>query len=73
MYAEATIGNATILNQVIGYEQAAKVAKDAMTTGRTMIESAKAVGGLSDDDARAIFDPAKLTSPGILDKLRTKA
>ena len=51
-YADATIGLATILNPVVGYEAAAKVAKDAMATGRSMVESAKATGVLSAEDAK---------------------
>jgi aspartate ammonia-lyase len=68
MYAESTIGLATILNPVVGYEAAAKVAKDAMASGRSMVEAARATGVLSADEAARVFDPATMTEPGILDR-----
>jgi aspartate ammonia-lyase len=35
-YAESTVGVATILNPVIGYEKAAEVAKESVRTGKSI-------------------------------------
>ncbi len=68
-YAESTIGLATILNPVVGYEKAAKVAKDATASGRSMVESAVHLGVLTTEQAEKVFDPAKMTEPGVLKSL----
>jgi fumarate hydratase class II len=55
---------ATALAPVIGYDEAAKLAKDALTTGRTIRELALEHGI---DRARVdeLLDPARMTDPGL--------
>jgi fumarate hydratase, class II len=55
---------ATALAPLIGYDEAAKLAKDAFTTGRTIRELALERGI---DKARVdeLLDPARMTEPGV--------
>ena len=55
---------ATALAPVIGYDAAAKLAKEALRTGRTIRELALEQG-LSASDLDTILDPAKMTEPGL--------
>ncbi len=63
---EHSIGIVTATNPYIGYEAAAKVAKEALRTGksvRTLLEEKNLLPGENLDD---ILDPFKMTKPGIL-------
>lgn len=64
-YAEGSMGLATALNVYIGYANAAKVAKEAMRTGKTLIEVVRELGILSDEQIAKIMDPIAMTEPGI--------
>jgi fumarate hydratase class II len=55
---------ATAFAPVIGYDEAAKMAKEALRSGRTIRELARE-RGFSDADLDRIMDPAKLTEPGL--------
>ena len=55
---------ATALAPVIGYDEAAKLAKDALRTGRTIRDLA-AERGIAPDRLDAILDPARMTEPGL--------
>ena len=55
---------ATALAPEIGYDEAAKLAKEAFKTARTIRELARE-RGFSDADLDRILDPAKLTEPGL--------
>jgi fumarate hydratase class II len=55
----------TALNPVIGYEQAAKIAKRAYAEGRAVLDVALEDSGLSEKDLRRLLDPASLTKGGI--------
>ena len=55
---------ATAFAPVIGYDEAAKMAKEALKSGRTIRELAREKG-FSDTDLDRIMDPAKLTEPGL--------
>ncbi|HEX6547672.1 MAG TPA: class II fumarate hydratase [Candidatus Dormibacteraeota bacterium] len=55
---------ATALAPAIGYDEAAKLAKEALETGRTIRELAREKG-FSEEDLDRILDPAKLTQPGL--------
>jgi fumarate hydratase class II len=55
----------TALNAVIGYEQGAKIAKQAYAQGRPVIDVAKEFTDLSEDDLKRLLDPAELTKGGI--------
>ena len=62
-YFEASVGMATVLNPLIGYEAAAKVAQESARTGETIVDVVRRQGLLSDEDLTRIFDPASLTEP----------
>lgn len=64
-YAEATLGLATALNVYIGYKGAAAVAKEAMNSGKTIIQVVREKQLLSEADIKKIMDPIKMTEPGI--------
>jgi fumarate hydratase class II len=55
----------TSLAPVIGYDAAAKIAKDAAKTGRTIREVAREQTTLSEADLDRILDPASMTKPGL--------
>ncbi len=60
-YAENTLAMATALNPVIGYASAADVSKEAYKTGRTARQISVERGILSEENARRILDPSRLT------------
>ncbi|MEX2246115.1 MAG: aspartate ammonia-lyase [Dehalococcoidia bacterium] len=62
-YFESTVGMATVLNPLIGYEEAAKVAQESADTGETIIEVVRRRGLLDEDQIARLFDPATLTEP----------
>jgi fumarate hydratase class II len=55
---------ATALAPVIGYDEAAKLAKEAFATGRTIRELA-AERGIAADRLDELLDPARMTEPGL--------
>jgi len=55
----------TALNPVIGYDLAAKIAKQAYADGRRVKDVAAEMTELSEDDLDRILDPASLADPGI--------
>ncbi|MGH7903052.1 MAG: class II fumarate hydratase [Candidatus Dormibacteraceae bacterium] len=55
---------ATALAPLIGYDEAAKLAKEALRTGRTIRELARE-RGLAEADLARILDPARMTDPGL--------
>ena len=55
---------ATALAPVIGYDDAAKLAKEALRTGRTIRELALERGWTPDELDR-LLDPAAMTEPGL--------
>lgn len=61
--AERTLGLATILNPVIGYEAAARIAKESLASGRSIRDLVVEKGILSKAGADKILDPYKMTSP----------
>jgi len=54
----------TALNPLIGYDQAASVAKEAFTTGRTLREVVLARGLLDAETLERALDPMAMTRPG---------
>ncbi len=62
--AERSPGLATILNQVIGYEAAARIAKEALASGKSVREIVVEKGVLSKEESGRILDPNKMTRPG---------
>jgi fumarate hydratase, class II len=55
---------ATALAPVIGYDEAAKLAKEALKSGRTIRELALE-RGLAPDELDRLLDPASMTEPGL--------
>jgi fumarate hydratase class II len=55
----------TALNAVIGYEKGAEIAKRAYAEGRPLIEVARELTDLPEDELRRLLDPAALTEGGI--------
>ena len=53
----------TALNPVIGYEKAAKIAKEAFASGRPVIDVAEEQSDLSRDELEKLLDPKTLTRP----------
>jgi len=56
----------TALNAVIGYEQGAAIAKKAYADGRPLIEVAREMTDLSEEQLRDLLDPARLTRGGVV-------
>jgi len=61
--AERTLGLATILNPVIGYEAAARIAKEALASGKPVRDLVVEKGILSKREADEILNPYQMTSP----------
>jgi fumarate hydratase class II len=55
----------TALNPIIGYEAAATIAKRAYAEGRSVLDVAKEMSGLPEDQLRKLLDPALLAKGGI--------
>ncbi|AGY91845.1 hypothetical protein SPICUR_04310 [Spiribacter curvatus] len=66
---EAALGRnpilVTALNTEIGYELGAKIAKRAYAEGRPLMELAREMTDLSDDELTRLLDPKTLTAGGI--------
>ena len=62
-YLEASVSLATALNPYIGYAKAAEIAKEAVATGRSIIEVAREKKLLSEQQISEILDPAAMTEP----------
>ncbi len=63
-YAERTVSLATALAPRLGYARAAEIVKASVRTGKSIVELAATLGGLSPAEARRILDARKLTTPG---------
>src|SRR5512132_1299939 len=63
-YAERTVSLATALAPRIGYARAAEIVKASVATGRSIVDLAVEMGGLSEAEARRVLDATKLTRPG---------
>jgi len=62
-YVQATVSLATALNPYIGYAKAADIAKEAVASGRSIIEIAREKKLLSEKEIKEILDPARMTEP----------
>ena len=62
-YVQATVSLATALNPYIGYAKAAEIAKEAVATGRSIIEIARDKKLLSEKEITEILDPVRMTEP----------
>jgi aspartate ammonia-lyase len=62
-YVQATVSLATALNPYIGYAKAAEIAKEAVATGRSIIEIAREKKLLGEKEISEILDPVRMTEP----------
>ena len=60
---EKSLSMVTSLNPLIGYEQAAKLAKEAFKTGKTIRQLCEEQKILPDDVLRKALDPWRMTEP----------
>jgi fumarate hydratase class II len=65
---EKSLAMVTSLAPVIGYDAAAKIAKESFTTGKTVREVARAHKVLPEDKLNKILDPWRMTEPGMPQK-----
>ena len=65
---EKSLAMVTALAPVIGYDAAARIAKESFTSGKTVREVAKAHKVLPEDKLKKILDPWHMTKPGIPEK-----
>jgi aspartate ammonia-lyase len=65
-YLEASVSLATALNPYIGYAKAAEIAKEAVASGRSIIEVAREKKLLSEQQIKEILDPVAMTEPRAL-------
>jgi fumarate hydratase class II len=63
-YVEQSLAMCTALAPVIGYDKAAKIAKTAYETGRTVREVATEVSGIDAAKLKKLLDPRSQTEPG---------
>jgi fumarate hydratase class II len=66
-YIEGSISMATALNPLIGYDNAAKIAKKSHATGRTVRELAYEESGLTCEQVDEALHPHRQTEPGTID------
>lgn len=64
-YVEKSVGIITALNPHLGYEVAARLAREAILTGRSVRELCLRDGVLSEEELNEILDPYEMTHPGI--------
>jgi len=62
-FIEQSLAMVTPLAKVIGYDQAAKIAKKAYDSGRTVREVVREAGLLSEEELDRILDPRGMTRP----------
>ena len=65
---EKSLAMVTALAPVIGYDAAARIAKESFTSGKTVREVAKAHKVLPEEKLNKILDPWRMTKPGIPEK-----
>lgn len=64
-YAQKSIGLAAALSPYIGYSQAAGIARQSLSEGKTLIEVVLDKGLLTEKEVRKILNPKKLTEPNL--------
>src|SRR6187455_3263626 len=60
-YIETTIGIVTALNPVLGYEKTTELAKEALQSGKGILELIREKKLLTEDQIKKLMDPAALT------------
>jgi aspartate ammonia-lyase len=61
-YMETTVGIATALNPVVGYEKATELANEAYKSGKGILEIIREKKVLSEAQIKELLDPVKLTN-----------
>ncbi len=64
-FAEGSMGIAAALNPHIGYDNAGDVAKEALKSGRTIVDIVRERQLLTEEELQRVLDPTKMTEPGI--------
>lgn len=64
-YVEKSVGVITALNPHLGYEVVARIAREAILTGRPVRELCLLYNVLTEDELQIILDPYEMTNPGI--------
>ncbi|MCP1144708.1 aspartate ammonia-lyase [Lysinibacillus endophyticus] len=64
-YVEKSVGIITAVNPHIGYELAAQIAKEAISTGQSVRELCLKSGALTEEQLDQILNPYEMTRPGI--------
>ncbi|MFC2158797.1 lyase family protein, partial [Acidobacteriota bacterium] len=67
-YAEDSLGLVTALSPCIGYAHAADLAKEAVISGKSVVDVIREKGILTDEQIKKVLDPEWMTEPGTLDK-----
>jgi len=62
---EQSLAMVTALAPVIGYDEAAGIAKESYETGRTVREIARERNLVPDEELEKILDPRRMTEPGV--------
>ncbi len=64
-YFEKSLGLATVLNVIIGYDKAAEVMKKSLKTGKTVLQVIEEDRILTPEQIKKLFSAEKLTRPGV--------
>ncbi len=67
-YVNNSVGIITAINPHVGYETAAAIAKEAITTGKPVKDIILEKGVLTEEELNTILDPREMTHPGISGK-----
>jgi aspartate ammonia-lyase len=62
-YVDHSIGIVTALNPLLGYETATTLAKEALATGRGVVEIIREKNMLTEEQIMSVLDPAKMAGP----------
>jgi fumarate hydratase class II len=57
----------TALNPLIGYDKAAKIAKKAFAENRAVMDVAREMTDLTDEELKSALEPLKMTKGGFMD------
>src|SRR6186713_3628567 len=64
-YMDTTIGIVTALNPVLGYEKTTELAKEALQSGKGILQLIREKKLLTEDQIKKLMDPATLTGPSL--------
>jgi aspartate ammonia-lyase len=64
-YVEKSVGVITAVNPHLGYETAARIAREAILTGKSVRELCLQYNVLTEEELDLILDPFEMTHPGI--------